>query len=206
MGPNVTTGAPPEAALVSVWRAYGPQLRQRCLVWMGGRRDEADEAFSRAGLLALQKYPGQRRQVLNPRSWLLKLTYHVCMDLHRERGRRREHSLGTLVETWPESVERPDSSPAADPEACYLAGELEDRLRQWVEELPPRLRSATALHVVQEVPYREVAPALGISEANARKRVQEARAILRGRLREYLGPLRWSPARASSRAALRIRR
>jgi RNA polymerase sigma-70 factor (ECF subfamily) len=54
-----------------------------------------------------------------------------------------------------------------------------------IRQLPPNLRTAAELRLLEEMPYPEAAHQLGISEANLRKRVQQARQILRQRLEDY---------------------
>lgn len=56
-----------------------------------------------------------------------------------------------------------------------------------IEELPPRLRETFILHVQEELSYLEIAEKLNISNPNVRKRISQARSILRKQFNEYLG-------------------
>ncbi|MBW4494496.1 MAG: sigma-70 family RNA polymerase sigma factor, partial [Oscillatoria princeps RMCB-10] len=56
-----------------------------------------------------------------------------------------------------------------------------------IDELPPRLREPIRLHYYQEKSYLEIALELGISYGNVRKRMSQARAILKERLSEFMG-------------------
>ncbi len=53
-----------------------------------------------------------------------------------------------------------------------------------MSELPPKLRVVATLALVEEVPYREIGEALGISEAAARVRGFRAGRLLREKLKE----------------------
>jgi RNA polymerase sigma factor (sigma-70 family) len=172
---------------------------------MGGHVGDAEEAFSRAGLRIYDKLgsaaPAGEAEV---RAWLLRVTFNVCMDLHREIRRRREEALPP--EAIPDDVEgaRLGVASSSDPEMRYLENELHQALRRSIAGLPERLRE-TVVGYLSLASYREVARRLAISEVNARKRMQEARKLLRGRLEDYLkggGP---SPVSAGAPADHRPR-
>ena len=57
--------------------------------------------------------------------------------------------------------------------------ETEAEIQEQIAALPPSLRETFVLHIVREIPVKEVASQLGLSTANVRKRVQLARARLR---------------------------
>ena len=171
-------------AFADAWQKYSQELFQRCLAWMGGHRADAEEAFARAAILIYRKFPEHYRQLADPRAWLLRLTHNACMDLHREKSRRREVDLDPDV--LPAQVITPSfaSTPVRDPERSYLHKELEEFLLSSIDDLTPRLRD-TILHHLALAGSREVADRLAITEVNVRKRMQEARAILKHRLSDY---------------------
>lgn len=172
-----------DEAFTRIWlqhRAEMLSLCRRCT-----RQDaDAEEAFSRASLLLYRKLPAYRGQVDNFRGWILRLTFNACMSLHRENRRRSEQSLeDDGVESLAEA-RLLDASPARDPESSYLQKEMGQFLRSSIENLPMRLRETITGHLSLGS-YREIADHLSINEANARKRVQEAREILSRGLTEY---------------------
>jgi tetratricopeptide (TPR) repeat protein len=67
-----------------------------------------------------------------------------------------------------------------------LAGELIAVARSRIRNLPPRLRTVAELHLLRDIPYSEIADLLSLTEVNVRKRMQEARALLREHLHAYL--------------------
>lgn len=178
------------------WTQHAPELFQRCLAWMGGNRADADEAFSRLASTVFLKF-SLSREVRDRRAWLLRLAYNICMDLHRERKRRGEHSLDEIHEA---GDLLPRGVPPRDPERRYLAAELTEYLQRCIRELPPKPRDALRLRL-RQLGYPEIARQLGIEEPAARKRVQLARQALQHRLEEYLagqGRLREAPRPASA--------
>lgn len=174
-----------------IWEEREPIIRARCVAWMGGRLHEGNEAYSRAALVAFQKFQKYATSVRDMDAWLLKLAYHVCMDLYREWEKRCEDSFETVV-----SLLLPSGG---DPENLLLGREFEGQLHRWLAELPPRLRHTMRLYVIHEMRYREIATVLSVTEANVRKRVQQAREILRARLESYLSGERAPPWAAAHR-------
>lgn len=153
---------------------------------MSGRVEDAEEAFSRAALLALEKYPRQREELVDPRRWLVRLTYNVCMDLHREAKREQARQLADIeaVETAAVSLA---SAEVSNPERRFLNSEQHAFLMRSIHRLPTRLRVVMEGVVLEELSYRELSDRLAVSELALRKRMQQARSILRRRQAAYSG-------------------
>ncbi len=168
----------PSVQFVEAWEANYPIVFRVCLAKLGGSRDDAEEAYSRVAVQAFQKWPLRLHDSEHATAWLLTVARNVCMDLHRERRRNREVSLDTSVEVLAENLTF--ASPARfDPEQMLVAEERWRRVRVCLRRLPSRLRVATEMHFFRDMPYGDVARELGISEVNVRKRIQQARVLLR---------------------------
>lgn len=179
----------------SFWQRHRRDLFRSCLRWTGGRHDVAEEIFSRAAVLALEKFACFRGGSDQERGWLWRLTKNVCIDLHRERLRRREMSLEELLDLPPGG---PVRGAGETPEEELLREELLLVLRRAIDDLPVRLRAPVALVVERQMGYREIAESLAITEVAARKRMQLARQLLRGLLASYVGrPAAKAPAACS---------
>lgn len=152
---------------------------------MSGDTERADEAFSRAGLLAWEKYPHQAEQIHNPSAWLARLTHNVCIDIHREDQRR-----GAWIETDSAIVANAPNLEwnldQADPQQRFLDSEKKTFLLDAIRNLPARLRDVMQPLVIEHLSYREIALRLGVKEPALRKRVQQARAALRLAYAGYL--------------------
>lgn len=100
--------------------------------------------------------------------WARRVATHAALDWLRTRRPETELS----PEAWAE---------AAAPVAADLAVSAEIRRKTALAfgRLPPRLRIAATLAVVEEMPQKEVAAALGISVAAVKLRVFRALRLLR---------------------------
>ena len=123
-------------------------------------RQAADDCFQETFLSALRAYP-RLRDASNLRGWLLTIATRKTLDHWRTERRR------------PIPVERiPDH---AAPERA----DGDRGLWRAVGTLPPMQRAAVIHRYVLDLPYAEVALALGCSEEAARANAYEGRRKLR---------------------------
>jgi RNA polymerase sigma-70 factor (ECF subfamily) len=191
------------AQFETIWRLHLSELLQRSLAWTNGHYEDAEDAVAEAAMTAFQKLP-PNLDAMGARHWLLHLAYTKCMDIYRKRKLTRR-----LVQ---EAAASSDSIVVLDersPESTALESELETLVRGWIRQMPPRLRSVAELYFLREMRYDEIATALAITQVNARKRLQEARALLCDVLRAYEAgeaSLRPVPAaRGESRGKVEVR-
>lgn len=155
-------------AFWSLWMTHAPRLFSICLREMNGHRPDAEDALQEAMLRAYARLPRFAAGISSPASWLTRITSNVCKDLHRRRARdaRMAERVGVLAmdRQWPEA-EAPASAPC-DPAIL-------------IDRLPPPLRDVFVLRVLQQASYTDIASRLGVTNATARKRVQQSRAALR---------------------------
>lgn len=172
-----------EAAFLELWHRHGKSLMHSCRVWMSFHQTDAEEAFARARMEIYLQFPRYGSRLRDPAAWMRRVTYNICMDLHRERDRRREQALEVL-DTTTTPVHGLSTKTDKDPEQQSLGNELRTVLQQAIAALPERLRDVVVLRT-QSLGHRQVAERLAITEATSRKRMQQARAILRRRLERY---------------------
>jgi len=132
----------------------------RFLVAAAGPND-ADDCFQETFIAALRAYP-RLRPDSNLRAWVMAIATRKAID----HGRRRSRGPIPVAEV----PDRP--APAAEPDG-------DPRLWRAVRELPPLQRAAVVHRYVLDLPYREVALALGCSEEAARANAYEGRKKLR---------------------------
>ncbi|MBI2238488.1 MAG: RNA polymerase sigma factor [Actinobacteria bacterium] len=126
-------------------------------------RAGADDCFQETFLAALRAYPALR-DASNPRAWILTIATRKAVDRARREGRR------------PVPVaEVPERAAPAAPDG-------EPELWRAVRDLPPLQRAAVVHRYVLDLPYAEVAAALGCSEEAARANAYEGRRKLRAAL------------------------
>ena len=125
---------------------------------------DADDCFQETFMAALRNY--ESLDGAHPRAWVMTIARNKAIDHHRARSRRAVPK-----------AEVPDV--AAPP-----APERDPELWAAVAELPDKQRVAVALRYAADLRYREVAAAMEISEAAARRNVHEGLKSLRGRITE----------------------
>ncbi len=132
--------------------------------------DEADaqDCLQDSFLRALRAYPALR-DTQHLRAWLYKIATNTARSWQQRAARlaRREVEL-------PEQLAAGGGVEAAVAQRSQLAV-----LRSAVQALPPRQQAALMLRKYQELPYGEIATALGCSEAAARANVYQALKTLR---------------------------
>lgn len=145
---------------------------------------DTEDALSRAMLLAWEKLPIHAGKITNLKAWLARLTRNLCIDIHKERQRWNRFSDGgddveaVALERFMPGYEHP--------EAGCLDDELLTLFRGATDSLPDRLRDAFVMRCWEDEPYNDIAATLQITNANVRKRVQQARALLGDSMRGYL--------------------
>jgi RNA polymerase sigma-70 factor, ECF subfamily len=103
--------------------------------------------------------------------WARRIATRAALDWLR--ARRPE------VELTGQAAADPSSAPTADP---GVAAEIRLKTAQAFARLPPRLRIAAVLAVVEEQPHKDIAAALGISVSAVKLRVFRALRLLRNDL------------------------
>jgi RNA polymerase sigma-70 factor (ECF subfamily) len=151
-----------------------------------GNAIDAEDALSRAMLKAWEKLRNSMVEIKNFKSWVTKLTYNICVDIHREsrRGGKQVESLDATGFEYQEEI----ASQEENPLIAATEQELANFFSLAIDELPPKLRETFILHFKEELSYKEIAEKLNISYDNVRKRICQARKILKQRYeQDFLG-------------------
>jgi RNA polymerase sigma factor (sigma-70 family) len=149
---------PPFQALVD---RHGPEVLGFLRATVGA--NDAEDAFQETFLAALKAYP--RADGRNLRAWIFTIARRKAIDEHRSRSRR------------PRPLDEPTEAPGARRDGTTTSGAPEPNAGEvWnaVGALPSAQRVAVALRFVGDLRYREIAAALGVTEAAARRRVADA--------------------------------
>jgi RNA polymerase sigma factor (sigma-70 family) len=181
---SVASGASmpdPRASFEDAWCRHRGRLYRLCLRWLGGDRDDAEEAMSRLSVRALEDLATRRDAISNYPGWLTRFACNLCMDIHRERAAGRRAIERLVAESRGLGARRADH-----PETEQLRRELGRVLADALGELPPRLSEPCQRRFIHEMPYEEIAAELQLTNETVRKRIQEARDILHGKLDAYL--------------------
>jgi RNA polymerase sigma-70 factor (ECF subfamily) len=166
-----------DAAFWEMWAIYQQQIFFICLRYMGNAHADAEDALSQIRERARDTFPRAVAGVRNPKAWLIRVAINQCIDIQRGQQRHQRRTIHL------EAAEAGDLCAAVahevHPRHCLVLSELKAAVNRAIEALPARIRAASALYFLEERSHQEVATALNISYANARKRIQQARTILR---------------------------
>lgn len=122
--------------------------------------------------------------------WLLRIVSNLALNYRRSRARRPAVSLDAdsrseddegdpLGQLLVSSQERPEQE--------LMTGELAERIRLALDELPERQRLALVLFSIEQMPQREVAEIIGCSVEAVKWHVFTARRKLRDKLSDLIG-------------------
>ena len=140
---------------------------------MLGSLSDADDAVQEAWLRLSR---AGADEVGNLGGWLTTVVARVCLNMLRSRGRRREQSLGLRL---PDPVVSPEGALQPDEEALLAEG-VGLALLVVLDTLSPAERVAFVLHDLFDLPFEEIAPLVGRSEAATRQLASRARRRVRG--------------------------
>lgn len=143
---------------------YGPVVASLTVAFGDG--EAAAEAVQDAFIKAYSRWNRIRRYDI-PQAWIRRVAINRLRDLARKRERQR----------------RAEARAGAEPLSHVSLGAEDGGFTDLVGRLPERQRTAIVLHYLEDLPVREIAESMGISEGAVKAHLSQARA----NLREHLG-------------------
>ena len=155
-----TSPLPPFQTLLD---EHGPAVHRFLSARVGAR--DAEDCYQETMLSALRAYPRLRSQA-NLRAWLMTVAHHKAIDHLRATAR------APRLAAEPAPAVAPPAEPASglDPVWTHVAA------------LPEKQRAAVALRFLADLSHAEIAAAMAISEAAARRNLHEGLKRLRGEI------------------------
>ncbi|MEM7261172.1 MAG: RNA polymerase sigma factor [Planctomycetota bacterium] len=138
-------------------------------------QDVVQEAF-----LRVARHPRRLLKVDSCHNWLLRVVRNVGVDHIRRASRQRKYT-----EAAAETVTEAQLSRQERPDAAVEREELEDRVRDEIEQLNPRQRELFHLQVAEGKSYREIAEITGLSVTNVGYHLHRIMRTLATRLRDH---------------------
>jgi RNA polymerase sigma-70 factor (ECF subfamily) len=135
--------------------------------------DVAQETFLRA-YRALDSFDLERP--FGP--WIARIAANLAVNYVRSKQAQEQALPETLLDT---------AAPDTNPLGAVLDREAATLLQQALEALPVEQRAVFVLRTAEDLSYRDIAEALGISLGTVMSRLSRARERLRGALLPYLG-------------------
>lgn len=141
---------------------------------------DADDVVMESYLKAWKALPGFTGMA-SLQTWLFRIAYNCAQDHIRARGRRREDPLPVNEDGEPVEIhlER-DASPADQ----VMRNELGTRIEHCLAQLPPLHRTTLLLRFADELSYRQIAAATGVSIGTVMSRIFNGRRKLQALLRD----------------------
>ena len=178
------------AELVRAASGGDPQAMERLLtrvqevawrfsVAVCGHADDAEDAMQEA-LLKTYRYTTSIREPEAFRPWLHRTVRNACLMNRRKRANepKRLESLDSTPRDGADGPRLDPADPGRNPEQLAANSGLRARLRVALDGLPPSHRAVVFLREMQGLSTRDVAHAMGISEANVKTRLSRARKAL----------------------------
>ncbi len=179
-------------AFWELWLCNQEYLYNFCLKLMNYNFADTQEIMSSSMLRAWKRMPEHAFKITNFRAWITRITYNLCMDIHRQKA--YNFSIDENLESMRIEDEGLLSGTIDSPEATIMRRELIMVIYRLIENLPESLRTPVVLRFIQEKNYREIAEIVNISEDNVRKRIQQGRILLKRSILKYLaGAKHFSP-------------
>lgn len=155
-------------AISRLMEQYGSRLLRLCALYLKDGH-LAQDAVQETFLRAYRHWQDYRRDA-SEITWLSTIAMNICRDMKKSAWLRH----------WNRRID-PDRLPEIPVDFSFP----DDTVLSAVMALPDRYRAAVLLRYYHGMKLKETAAALGISDSAVRKRLRNAGAILRERLKEW---------------------
>jgi RNA polymerase sigma-70 factor (ECF subfamily) len=150
---------------------------------------DASEAEDLAQRVFVQVYRSAKRYKPTAKftTWLFTITRNTILNEHRRRSRHPAQSLDALQDPRdPETAGwQPPDTTTRDPAQEAVERELQEKIKEAVQELPEAQRTAVILCRYEGLSYEEIAEVLGCSVSATKSLLHRARLTLKDNLRGY---------------------
>lgn len=111
--------------------------------------------------------------VQDERAYLARVAWRMCLD------RRSSHVR--------EIGEREFTCEEDDPERAAIENQRQERIRRLIDALPEKLRQPLVLSSIEDMTTARIAAAMNLPEGTVRRRIAEARALLKEKMARMEG-------------------
>lgn len=118
-------------------------------------------------------------------TWLFKIATNNCIDFFRKR-KLKTYSMDQKIKYKDEEFQQEYASSDPTAEKEMLASEKSNMIRQAIERLPEKYRTAIVLRHHEEKSYEEIAAILDLPLGTVKARIFRAREMLKRNLKNML--------------------
>ncbi|MFZ5517860.1 MAG: RNA polymerase sigma factor [Candidatus Zhuqueibacterota bacterium] len=159
---------------------YKDLIFSQAYYFTGNTDDAAD--VTQDVLLKLWNYQ-ERIEPNAVKSWLLKVTRNLCIDLSRRRNELPASRLGANADEQESLLDQaPDET---NPEQIAIQMDLKDKLFQAIQTLPPKIKDAIIMREIHDQKYEDIAAAMDIPVNSVKVYLHRGRKMLFKYLQPY---------------------
>lgn len=147
-------------------------------MYLTGNKADAEDAVQEAVLRAVRYFSTLRDD--DARAWFLTIVRRVCFTAYRT-DRPQDTTMISIDAVGPQLVDKREQ-----PDATAERLQVQQRVRDAVNQLPPLLREAIVLRELQSCSYAEVAAVTEVPVGTVMSRLSRARARLAGLLHDVV--------------------
>ncbi|HET7209570.1 MAG TPA: sigma-70 family RNA polymerase sigma factor, partial [Terriglobales bacterium] len=148
----------------------------------GAAEDLAQEVFLRVYRSRASYEPSAKFT-----TWLYRIATNLAVNYLRDSRHERPENVVSLDEPDEETGTTMDvADKSATVEQAMVARERLNAIRQKVQELPERQRTAVIMHKYQQMDYRQIAEVLKLSESATKSLLFRAYESLRVQLKDFI--------------------
>ena len=108
-------------------------------------------------------------------TWLTRIVINSALMARRRKSAHPQASLEEMLDNQPQQLPREVVDPGPGPEELYAETELNARVEEHVNQLPPALQTAFRLHAIGGFSAAHLSKVLGISASAIKSRIFRAR-------------------------------
>ena len=154
----------------ALYDALSGKMYAVCLRYMGSR-DEAEDVLQ-DGFVTLYSKLDSYSGAGSFEGWARKIFVNTALMSLRKKDVLKQS----------EDVDAAWNITSSDPSAVQKIGYRE--LSKMISELPPGFRTVFNMYIIEGYSHKEIAEALGVSEATSRSQLQRARTLLQSKIKE----------------------
>lgn len=154
-------------AQLKVYQLFSPVLYGLCLKYMRNE-DDAKDVFQEAFVIAFQKM-GQYKFEGSFEGWIKRIFINKLLETLKKKKK------GVLfLDVFDTDI--------ADEDEIELAPVEQEKLLEYIQELPDQYRMVFNLYVFEKMKHKEIAALLGISEGTSKSNLNRAKSILKKKI------------------------